>query len=141
MNKNTPPSKEKLRELNESIWTKKYIQRPHGRRLKLTKIYDECRSLTEAEWDYIKKSVKALELPVVMSNSAYGFGVAIRIYEPPVAPTVPCELLLAITQKHFEEKFNQGWDRFYPLINTKRNLELIDFCGLPKLLKKSYYEY
>lgn len=139
--KKTPPSKEKLCELHKNIWEEKYLRRPYGSKLKLMKAYDESRTLTTTEWEYIKEAVEALELPVVMTNTDYGFGVAIQIYDHPECPGAGSELLLAVSQKHFEENFNEGWDRFYSLIRTKRNLELIEFCKLPKLMKRSYYEY
>lgn len=93
------------------------------------------------KWEEIKELIKIESLVLEMVNACMGFGCGIVIYKPPTYPGIPPEYIQMITCAHFDEKFEKGWQRFHPLVSLRENLELLNFCRLPTLKSKGYYEY
>ena len=129
---------EELRRLQEDIW-KEYTH--NSRYVHPHKIHMETRKLTHQEWADVMHAVVQHRLAVSMINTCMGFNCGIDIYEPPTYPGLPPEHLIRITGDHFSTKFEQTWERLYPLVNNQDNANLLEFCNLPPLKDRVYYEY
>ena len=118
---------------NLKIWSELKGRRPYVFRTEEGDLSDK--------WEEIKELIKREQLVLEMVNTCFGFGCGIVIHQSPAYPNLPSEKIQIITCAHFDEKFDDGWQRFHPLVSSRENLELLHFCRLPTLKSKGYYEY
>jgi hypothetical protein len=147
-----------LRELDGELWEDKWMtDRYRGGRYVKTEL---PRRLTDEEWRRVKSIVERQRLPVTMSNTRFGFGVGLVIFEPErewIYPGVEEEsrppALTMISQSHLPKSessfdgadkrclFEDGWRCFEPLTHAQDNFEVLRRCRLKEPGTKGDYAY
>lgn len=115
--------------------------------------------LDDEEFTRLHEIILRWDLPVQMTNTGFGFGVGLVIFEPEkpaIFPgtedaTIP-DAIACVSQSHlppshstFEHddriRFDDGWGAFEPLTHRDGNLEILRRCGLPEPRPKGDYVY
>lgn len=137
--------------LQEEIWSvKSTLMRANMSGTEWVEKYlVEKRKLTDSEWRIVRMHVEDLDLPVELSNSNFGFGIAMHVRGASSYPGIDPEILVTISGKQlpgFDESrhrngFDLGWTVFAPLALRIRNADLLSYYNLPPIQSKSHYAY
>lgn len=111
------------------------------------------RKLTNAEWSRVQELLPSLVC--MMGNSAFGFELALHVYEMP--PDVPypgvtrdkAKALITIAAAHmpwYEEgridtRWDRAWKEFSKFTHSAANIAKLKELGMEMPKNKSHYEY
>jgi hypothetical protein len=146
-----------IRGLDKELWEDKWM----SDRFRSGYVKNELpRRLTDEEWTRVKEIVARQHLPVTMSNTRFGFGVGLVIFErerewiyPGVEEESRPPALTMISQSHLPTSestsdcadkrclFEDGWRCFEPLTHAQDNFEILRRCQLKEPGSKGDYAY
>lgn len=124
-----------LKELHKDIWETKQSTSRWG------SFNIEARQLTTEEWETVKNAINQEQLAVHMINACFGFNCGIQLFQAPQYPDLELNLIIVITGKHLDKSFDAAWEEFSELAKNSENQKLLDFCKLPRLRNKGFYDY